>query len=283
MYKSLLTDMIGIDTSLEGAIALAEKHGFAGVDLGCRQLRALQNDRVQTIKESLTQARLRVGFWQLAPHHLSVDESEWREELTALPALAPTAQSLGCTRAMIVVLPFHETLEFKANLALHVQRVSELASILSDHGVRLGLEYIAPETRRKGRGHAFAHDLRGVLDLCGAVDELDVGVLLDSFHWHCARESTSDIRRLRAGQVVTVHINDAVAVRPIAEQEAFERELPRRNGVIDIDGFLAALAHIGYDGPVTCEPMSRALSDMPADEAVARVSSAMDEVLGPHF
>ena len=111
-----------------------------------------------------------------------------------------------------------------------------------------------------------------------AVDELDVGVLLDSFHWHCARESTSDIRRLRAGQVVTVHINDAVADRPLAEQEAFERELPRRNGVLDIDGFLAALAHINYDGPV-----SRGLSEMPADEAVARVSSAMDEVLRPHF
>jgi len=38
---------------------------------------------------------------------------------------------------------------------MRVQRVSELASILSDHGVRLGLEY--------GRGHAFVHDLRGVL------------------------------------------------------------------------------------------------------------------------
>ena len=78
-------------------------------------------------------------------------------------------------------------------------------------------------------------------------------------------------------------LNDAVADRPLAEQEAFERELPRRNGVLDIDGFLATLAHIGYDGPVTCEPMSRGLSEMPADEAVARVSSAMDEVLRPHF
>jgi sugar phosphate isomerase/epimerase len=49
--------------------------------------------------------------------------------------------------------------------------------------------------------------------------------------------------------------------------------MPGETGVIDIAGFLKALAAIGYDGPVTPEPFNPKLRELPAAEA-ARVTFA---------
>ena len=74
------------------------------------------------------------------------------------------------------------------------------------------------------------------------------------------------------------HASDAVAGRPVEEQVAFERELPGATGEIDLPGFLDALRSIGFDGPVTAEPMNQALREMPGDKAIRAVASAMDSM-----
>jgi len=44
--------------------------------------------------------------------------------------------------------------------------------------------------------------------------------------------------------------------------------------VIDLDGFMQALADAGYDGPVTAEPFDAELNALPAEEAAARTARA---------
>ncbi len=102
-----------------------------------------------------------------------------------------------------------------------------------------------------------------------------MGVLLDSFHWHCAGEHVADIEDLTNEQVVVVHVNDAIANRSIDDQVAFERELPGDSGVIDLNGFIAGLRHIGYDGPITAEPMNQSLSAQPTEQKLDRTAAAV--------
>lgn len=55
-------------------------------------------------------------------------------------------------------------------------------------------------------------------------------------------------------------------------------ELAARHGFQSVDpyaGFLGALRDIGYDGPVRAEPFAQELEGLEAEEAVARVSTAM--------
>jgi sugar phosphate isomerase/epimerase len=66
-----------------------------------------------------------------------------------------------------------------------------------------------------------------------------------------------------------------VAGLPIGELLDQVRTLPAETGVTDIGGFLNALNDIGYDGPVTSEPFSQRVRDLPADEAVAETAAAM--------
>ena len=104
----------------------------------------------------------------------------------------------------------------------------------------------------------------------------DVGVFLDCFHWYCARERVKDLEMLDPSWIAGTHISDAVAGRGIDEQLAFERQLPGTSGLINLNEFLGTLQTIGYDGPVTCEPMVKAFADLPLQEAVKRTAEAID-------
>ncbi|HON06675.1 MAG TPA: sugar phosphate isomerase/epimerase, partial [Verrucomicrobiota bacterium] len=54
-----------------------------------------------------------------------------------------------------------------------------------------------------------------------------------------------------------------------------KRELPAATGVIDLKGFLMALAKIGYDGPVRAEPFNQTLNNMDNEQACASTIAAM--------
>ena len=103
-------------------------------------------------------------------------------------------------------------------------------------------------------------------------------MLLDSWHWYTSHATVDDILRLSAEQIVSVHVNDAPAGRAIEKQIDNERLLPGASGVIDITGFLKALTHIRYDGPVIVEPFDAALAKRPPVERVRAVKASLEKV-----
>ncbi len=279
-----MTDLLGIKADLFQAIDLAAQYGFGAVDTRGALL-AAPNLNAAQVRDQMARAGVRPGYVSLSPGRVPVPEPDWQAALAELPRVAQAAQSIGFRRTALVVLPFHETLPFDQAFAQHVRRLNEMMAVLDEYGIALALEYVSPISRRAPYPHAFVHDMKAMLHLCSALNSPNVGLLLDSFHWHCAGESLSEITRLDASQVVVVHINDAPNV-PLDDQVVGERALPGATGVIDTAGFIGALQTIGYDGPVTCEPMASALAVLPqqADEAIlAQVSAAMDAVLPSRF
>ena len=159
-----------------------------------------------------------------------------------------------------------------------MQRVRELADRLAAHGIVLGLEYLSPESRRRGHRYSFVHNLDGLRELCRAAARPNVGLVLDSFHWYCAAETNADILSLAPAEIVTVHLSDAVAGLDRRQQQAFARELPGATDVIDNAGFVAALKAIGYRGPIGCEPMNRAFAALAPERAVTAAAAALRRV-----
>jgi sugar phosphate isomerase/epimerase len=281
MYKSLMTELVSVTADISRSIDLAARYGFAGVDTGSGVLAAPDLD-IDAVRDRMRETGVRPGYFGLAPGRVPVPQADWAAALAQAPLVARRAQALGFRRAALVLLPFHETLPFDDAFAEHVARLNALTAILDDHGIALGLEYVSPLSRRAPYQHHFVHDLKGLLQLCDALDSPTVGILLDTFHWHCAGESVADLEALPASKVVVVHVNDAPPV-PLEEQVILRRALPGDTGVIDIAGFVGALETIGYDGPVTCEPMAdaiRALSpDAEEDVIFTRVSESLDRFL----
>jgi sugar phosphate isomerase/epimerase len=107
----------------------------------------------------------------------------------------------------------------------------------------------------------------------------NTGLLLDCYHWYTAHASLADLAFLDPKEIIYVHVNDAVKGRGPDEQIDNEREMVGATGVIGIQGFVAALKKIGYDGPVTVEPFNKAVREMSTDDAVRFTSESLDKVL----
>ena len=272
MFASLNPGHVGISVSLREGLALAERHGFGGYDA---QLATLHEEMAArgaaAVREEFLQHGLRIGAWNLPfmPYH--VTEAEWRDWLGRLPPLLAAARALGALRAGMWIMPGSDERGFDDNFAFHVARFQPVARLLADHGVRLGLEFIGPETSLRKFKHPFIRSVAAMLKLARAIGP-NCGLLLDAWHWHCAGGTREDLRGLTRDLLVHVHVDDAPAGIPRAELIDNRRKLPCTTGVIDIDGFMQALADAGYDGPVTAEPFDPEVNALPAEEAAARTA-----------
>ena len=274
MFASFNPGHVGITVSLREGLALAERHSFGGYDA---QLTALHGEVASlgaaAVRDQFIQHGLHPGAWNLPFMLYHVTEAEWRDWLGKLPPLLASARALGALRAGMWILPGSDERAFDDNFAFHVARFQPVARLLADHGIRLGLEFIGPETVLRKFKHPFIRSLAATLQLAHAIGP-NCGLLLDAWHWHSAGGTREDLRGLTRDLLVHVHVDDAPAGVPRAELVDNRRKLPCTTGVIDIDGFMQALADAGYDGPVTAEPFDPEVSALPAEEATARTAKA---------
>jgi sugar phosphate isomerase/epimerase len=275
MFPNLAPGAIGIRTDLAGAVDLAARHGWPGCDLPVSEAARLAREcSPDEVAQLFTRAGVRPGGWGLPLN--------WREPydqaaLAELDAQARIAARLGCARAYTWLMPASNERPFRENFAYHVGQLRPVAEVLAAHGCRLGLEFIGPRTMRASYRYGFVYSPAAMLSLAAAIGP-NVGLLLDAYHWYTAVGTPADIRGLRAEDIVYVHVNDAPAGVAVEEQLDQVRRLPGATGVIDIAGFLGALAEIGYDGPVTPEPFDKSLVALPPDQACALARAAMRKI-----
>ena len=275
MFINLSPGTIGVKANLTEALALAQKHGFAGIDFSMAEVADLfEQQGASAVQALFDQAHIRPGTWGY-PVDFRNAEATWQEGMAALPRLARAAQTLGLDRCSTWIMPCSDERTFDENFEFHVTRLQPGAQILADHGVRLGLEWVGPKTLRDTRQYPFIHTMQGMLELGDAIGTGNMGLLVDAYHVYTSHGSNADVSGLTADQVVNVHVNDAPQGLAIDEQLDGVRDLPGATGVLDLTGFLQALRAIGYDGPVTAEPFSQRLRDLPADQAVAETAAAM--------
>lgn len=275
MFRNLSPGAIGIRANLEESLQLAQAHGFQGIDLPIGEAVTLAEAKgIDHVRGLFAAAGLKPGGWGL-PVNWRAEEEGFRAGLAELPRYAKVGQALGCTRVVQWVPPASDERPFRENFDWHVARFRPIAAALKEHGCRLGLEFIGPKTLRANATYAFIWTMGGMLELCDAIGTGNVGLLLDCWHWYTSHGTLDELKRLTKEQVVYVHVNDAPAGVPIDEQIDNVRCLPAETGVIPIAPFLRVLHEIGYDGPVTPEPFSKAVNALPPREAAAATGAAL--------
>ncbi|MEM1165343.1 MAG: sugar phosphate isomerase/epimerase family protein [Planctomycetota bacterium] len=275
-----MPDLISIGAAPAQSVTIASRAGFAGLDMRInRHAAEIERLNPNTLAAAMQAASLRPGYCSITPQKISVPDEMWAEELADAPHRAMLARDLGYTRATSVVLPFHDELSWRVNFEMHRDRARQACDVLGEHGISFGLEYVSPMTRRRGKKHEFVHNLAQLMELVEAVDRPNIGVMLDCFHWACAQETPEDIEALPAERVVAVHVNDLAAGVPLDEQDIMSRGLPGESGVVDMPGFIGALARIGYTGPVTAEPTNPRWAETPAEESARLTARAVRSCL----
>jgi sugar phosphate isomerase/epimerase len=265
---------IGVRADGREAIELAHQYGFESVAPSPAFLAKLSADELQKLLADMKAKRLTWGAAGL-PVNFRSDESAFLSGMKRLAEFAAPLQRAGANRVGTWLSPAHPSLTYRANFRLHVRRLREVAGILADHGQRLGIEYVGPKTSWSAGRHPFIHTMAEVKELLAEINQPNVGLLLDSWHWYTAHDTKADLLALSGREVIACHLNDAPVGVPVDEQVDGKRELPCATGIIDLKTFLGALVQIGYDGPICAEPFSKKLSAMPKDQALQSVAAAM--------
>lgn len=147
-----------------------------------------------------------------------------------------------------------------------LDRIGQITDRAAANGLIIVLEFVGlhmPDAPAR-----TYHDLGATMQVLDRVRRPNIGVLLDSYHWYLSGGTVDAIAAIPAGTPLFVHINDAPP-GDVATLDDSMRLLPGE-GVIDLPGFLGAIAARGYDGPVSVELFSERLRAMPPEEAARR-------------
>jgi len=259
----------------EAYIKLAANSGFKAVDAGADHWTAwVRRTSLDHVKTFCATHGCVVGHGGM-PVNFREDEAAFEADLANFPDMCAVMKALG-TRGMATWIKPVATGGVAEFREMHVRRLGKVAAILKDHGLMLGLEFVAPKTAREG-ATPFIYDMPGMLELGAEIDPEVCGLLLDSYHWYTSHAAIGDILKLEARQIVLVHINDACP-GPIDELLDLKRLLPG-DGVIDLVAFLKALKTIGYDGPLSVETFDEELKKIGPKEAAKRAGKAVLEIM----
>jgi sugar phosphate isomerase/epimerase len=279
MYSNLNAGALVGGVDFEQSVQLAIDNGFGGVSPDIGYLASLSDSDLTALRARLADHNLQWGAPGLGVDPGGDDETV-ATQLADLRKQAAVLENAGVDRSVRYLWPTSDNLTYDQNLELHASRIAQIAGILSEHGIRLGLEYVGPKTLWSTGKYPFVRTLAQTRELIAATGASNVGICLDTFHWFTAGESADDLRTLTDADVVSADVNDAVTGVPADEQLDQQRELPGRTGVINVAAFIQALRDIGYSGPVQAEPFNAALRALAPTQAIAETAESLKAALG---
>lgn len=278
-YKNLGQGHIGVKANQRQALEYAVKYGFDSITPNLGEFENKSNAEIREWVATMKEKGIRYGASGL-PVGFRRDEERFQKDLTRLPRQASVLKQLGVKRMATWIPPGHRELTYLQNFEQHKRRLREVAKVLEDNGIRLGLEFIGPRTSRARSRFPFICTQHGMMELAEAIGTGNVGLLLDSWHWYTSHGTVEELLQLSNKDVIHIHVNDAPSGIPVDEQIDSRRRLPVTTGVIDLKGFINALVKIGYDGPVECEPFDQELRRMEDNAALQKTIESLNRLWG---
>ena len=242
---------------------LAHRVGYGGVDVDLSKAMAEGLDSTRAL---LTELKLRSSALPF-PVEFRKDDATFRAGLKKLEPAARFARDMGSPRMFTWIMSSSATPAAELR-KIYRERFTAAGEILARSGVRLGLEFLGPLHIRKAERYEFIWRMPDMLEFakeCGG----NVGLLLDSWHWHHAGATPEDIVAAGRDRIVHVHLADAPNLPP--ERIRDNERLVPGEGVLNWKGFFGALDKIGYTDALSPEIFSSSLNQKPP-EAAARLA-----------
>jgi sugar phosphate isomerase/epimerase len=257
MFLALNSVLLGGRVGWPEFAHVAARAGYPGVDI----MGAAIPSSAAAIIALLKELNLRPAVLDF-PVDFRKDDATFEASLTKLEPVAKFAADIGCPRMFTYIMSSSDTPKDELR-AIYKKRFTKSARILEQYNVRLGLEFLGPLAIRKAFKYEFIwrmNDMLAFAEECGP----NVGLQLDSWHWHHAGATTQDIIIAGRDRIVHVHFNDSAKLPP--EQVKDDERLLPGEGVIDLVGFLRALQQIGYTDALSVEVFGR-LKNVPVEQA----------------
>lgn len=233
---------------------------------------------VEKTREMFDESELRpVGF--RLPIELHASSVCFRHDFASLQETIRTAHAIGYPLGLTWIMPGSNEIAPNDYQPLLVSRLKRLSQLLAEYDMQLAVELVAPYTIQSQYRHPIPVTIDYLLELIAQTGQKNIGIVLDIFHFFCARHKDEDLQLLHdRTQIKMVHISDGMPGCTPEQQQDQDRRLPGQTGVIDCEAMFRHLQHLGYDGSVIPEPLDPVLAALPFSEALGHTAKAMQRV-----
>ena len=263
--------------SFEDVLSLSQRFGFPGVDASFAEVRArAEQTSPAAVRDFFAEYETSPAYMGFIPAGLFSPEAEFMQSLDKFSENCALAAAVGCQRTGSY---FPNRMSLPPDEARRIlrDRVALLAERAEPHGVAIGLEFLGLRTFKLEEPYAFINNVPDTIEMLRETGRPNVGLILDSFHYFTSGGDLSQIRTLRASDIVHLHVNDAPN-EEIMTLEDTDRVLPGK-GVIDLTGWFKAIRETGFDGYVAIEIFDDEFRNQDWDVAVGIAKGALDAVL----
>jgi sugar phosphate isomerase/epimerase len=252
----------GAALSLEERAALAQRHGYQGLDFSLGDVQTAGGPAaVRRLLSRYTLAPSTVGG--VLGAGVGAPEEEWRTALAQVPQKARQVAEVGGTRSGTGI-PHRADVPKETLWPRVVERIGQLDRALDGTGVRVGMEFLGVKTLRLERPHVFVQSMGEANQILEEAGAKHVGITLDSYHWYAAGDTLDTIKQTPAGRIVLLHVNDAKDL-PREQLLDQDRVLPGE-GVIPLADWLRAIDATGFDGFIALEVLGPRLAGLDVEE-----------------
>lgn len=271
---SLNSGAIGLQCNAQELLDYAIMFNFSSISPLLNELLAFRPNEKKAYLEKMISHGIKFDGGGL-PIEFRSSEKLFQQGLQFLKNNIRIIASYNIPSFVTWIMPTNNSLTYLQNFNQHQRRLKEVATVLEEEGLKLGLEFVGPKTLMARDKYSFLHSINELRELIDAIDKKNVGYLLDSFHTYCAGDQIENMGFLKAKDIVSVQINDAVIGRSADMQIDQERELPGDTGIIDLKKFLDFISSKGYNGAVSVEPFNKEINLMKTTKKLKRVRDSL--------
>jgi sugar phosphate isomerase/epimerase len=279
-FKNLVGEGLGVSGRQNEMIELALTFGYRGLDVDMNDMvgRAVEISQQFACQYLLAAEKsLQIGCFEL-PIDFRADNDKFKASLSRLDVMIQICTELNATRAYINI-PASSSLPFQENFERYRLRIGEVADLVAGCGLRIGLAFNATAEAAKRYENKFITTVDELLTLIKMVGKSNVGLMLDSWHWHLGGGTTETLARLSANQIVAARFADFPSDLTPENARSKNRQLLKVDDKSFTVQILRVLNQINYEGPLAACPGSGQFGGMTRERIVQTLSENLNDVL----
>lgn len=276
MYKNLNPDVLGVVAVRQSElIELTLSYGFAGFTIDLSDFESqVKHGSLEHTGRLIASAKLSLGAFEL-PIDSSGNDEAFATEKGRLIRLAAAASQIGAEICRITIPAANDSRPYQEQFEFCRKRLTEIAKILAAHDLRLAVGFESTADARSGAAYQFLHTFDELVKLVENAGEPNVGLCLDTWHWHTAGGDASQLAEIPADKVFAVDLADSTEPAGNDSVDESARRLPGEGGHIDTVAVLKWLAENDFAGPITPVPSPESFGEEKREEILKHTSRAL--------
>lgn len=263
------------NSTLEKDLTYCEKHGYDLIEIRLDKLRDyLTRNTIEDLANFFNENKIKPFAFNALEFITFRDEEGYNEILDNLKFLCEMSDIINCKKIVIVPtfdIGGYTNTDIKEE---SVKRITELAKIANEYGVKLAFEFV-------GYPNCSVNRFDQAYDIVETVNLENVGIVLDCFHFHAMGSRIEDLKAADPSKIFIFHIDDSEDL-PVGAARDDKRLWPGE-GAINLDEILATLKVIGYEEMVSVELFRPEYWDLDIEEAIKVGKEKTEQVVSKFF